>query len=87
MVVKRFKLLTVVIAMLLMVSISGCAKKGICESCGKKAVLYRFTTTSGLLGIESSNTLKLFEDCMDEAIRTIDNEGLGLTTYTYEKIE
>ena len=84
---KIKKTLAFMVIMLLMLVTSGCAKKGICEECGKKAVLYRFTTTTGMLGVNDTNTSKLCADCLDEAISEIDSDGLGLTTYTYEEIK
>lgn len=84
---KNKKILAIIVTALLMLSITGCAKKGACEACGKKAVLYRFTTTSSLLGFSESNTSKLCSDCLDEAIKAIDEDGMGLTTYTYEEIK
>ncbi|MCR5237576.1 MAG: hypothetical protein K6E34_10295 [Lachnospiraceae bacterium] len=84
---KLKKSAVLVLAVLLMLGTSGCAKKGICESCGKKAVLYRFTMTASFLGFGESETYKLCEDCMDEIIKGIDEDGMGLTSYSYEKNE
>ena len=84
---KNKKIVCLALVLLLLLVLTGCAKKGICEKCGRKAVLYRFTTTSGLLGVNDTNTTKLCEECMDEEIEAIDNEGLGITTYTFEKIK
>ena len=84
---KNKKMVFLTLVMLVLLVFSGCTKKGTCEKCGKKAVLYRFTTTSGLLGVSDTNTSKICEECMDEEIRAIDNDGLGLTTYTYEEIK
>ena len=84
---KENKILTVILLCLLVTIFTGCSKKGTCEACGKKAVLYRFTTTTGVLGINQTKTTKLCEDCLDDAIRAIDVDGMGLTTYTYEEIK
>lgn len=82
---KAKKIISIALIMLMMLCVAGCAKKGKCDACGKNAVLYRFTTTAGILGIEQSNTSKLCSDCLDDAIKAADADPL--TTYTYEKIE
>ncbi len=83
---KRPKLTYIfAIFLILMLGITGCAKKGICDACGKKAVLYKFTTTASLLGFEQSNTSNLCSDCLDDAIKAAESDPL--TTFTYEKIE
>ncbi len=84
---KKWRFVAVTMVMLLVLSLAGCEKKGVCEWCGNKTVLYRFTETSSLLGIKETKTFKLCEECMDEEISRIDSEDFGLTTYTHEKIE
>ncbi len=81
------KVLIIAATVFLMFGVTGCAKKGTCEACGKRAVLYRFTATSSLLGLSDNYSSKLCSDCLDKAIKAVDEEGMGLTTYTYEEIK
>ena len=85
---KSKRVIAIAFAVVLMMATAGCgAKKGTCEACGKTAVLYRFTATASLLGYSESTSADICKDCLEDAKKAADEQGLGITSYTYEKID
>ena len=82
-------IVTVIAAVSVGAMLTGCSNqlKGTCEACGKTAPLYEFTTTASLMGYSSSASYKLCKSCCDEAIKAVDSEGMGITSYTCNPIE
>ena len=82
-------IVTVIAAVSVAATFTGCSKqlKGTCEACGKTAPLYEFSTTASLMGYSSSATYKLCKSCCDEAIKSVESEGMGITSYTCNPIE